>query len=116
MPTNYTTVEAYINSYPAAIKKLLQQMRQLVLSTAPHLHEGISYGMPAYKLNKKPIIYFAAYKHHIGVYALPNAHTAFATALQPYKQGKGSVQFPFSTPLPVNIITAMILHNLAKLQ
>src|SRR5690554_7664798 len=64
--------------------------------------------MPAYKLNKKPLVYFAGYKNHIGFYATPTGHLEFAKELSKYKQGKGSVQFPLDEPLPVNLIERII--------
>ncbi len=49
--------------------------------------------MPAYKLNGKPLVYFAGYENHVGLYATPSGHAAFEKELSEYKQGKGSVQF-----------------------
>ena len=60
--------------------------------------------MPAYKLNGKPLVYFAAFKNHIGFYATPSGQDAFARELSLYKQGKGSVQFPLDKPIPLNLI------------
>ena len=56
--------------------------------------EEFSYAMPAYKYNKKPLVYFAAFKEHIGIYVTPQTHERFKEELAKYKQGKGSVQFP----------------------
>jgi uncharacterized protein YdhG (YjbR/CyaY superfamily) len=67
--------------------------------------------MPAYKFNGKPLMYFAAYARHIGIYATPCSHEAFADELAAYKQGKGSVQFPLDRPLPVALIRRMIEHR-----
>jgi uncharacterized protein YdhG (YjbR/CyaY superfamily) len=67
--------------------------------------------MPAYKYKGKPLIYFAGYQHHIGLYATPQGHEAFARELSLYKQGKGSVQFPLNEKLPVELITKMILYR-----
>ena len=76
--------------------------------------------MPAYKTNGKPLIYFAAFKNHIGLYATPSGHTHFADALSQYKQGKGSVQFPNEQPLPLDLIAEIIAfrveENASKMQ
>ena len=64
--------------------------------------------MPAYKLNKKPLVYFAAFKAHIGFYATPSGHEAFKEELSKYKQGKGSVQFPLDQPIPYDLIVRMV--------
>lgn len=81
----------------------------------PSASEGFSYGMPAYKFKNKPLVYFAAFKEHIGVYALPSTHIAFDEALSAYKRGKGSVQFPHDQPLPMDVIGAMIEFNADKI-
>lgn len=60
--------------------------------------------MPAYKLNKKPLVYFAAFKNHIGFYASPSGHSEFSKELSKYKQGKGSVQFLVNKPLPLDLV------------
>lgn len=74
----------------------------------PDAEESISYGMPAYKLNGKALVYFAAFKNHIGFYATPSGHSEFTMELSKYKQGKGSVQFPLDKPLPSGLITKIV--------
>ena len=104
-------VDAYINQFDEEIKHRLEMMRQLVRQEAPDASESIAYGLIAYKLNKKPLVYFGAFKNHVGFYATPNGHEAFANEFAQYKQGKGSVQFPNSQPLPVGLIKKVILHR-----
>ena len=112
-----TSVEAYIAGFPEGIQNVLQQVRSAIKAAAPEAVEGIAYGMPAYKLNG-PLVYFAGYKSHVGFYATPTGHAAFAEALSKYKQGKGSVQFPLEEPMPLDLITTMVKfrveENLAK--
>lgn len=102
------SVEKYIELYPAEVQVILNKIREIVLSIVPEAVESISYGMPAYKLNKKPLIYFAAFKNHIGLYATPDGHKAFEKELAGYKQGKGSVQFPLNQELPFELITEIV--------
>lgn len=101
-------VSSYIASFPKEVQTILLSLRKLVLDTAPEAIESFAYMMPAYKLNGKPLVYFAAFPKHIGVYATPSSHSAFAQQLKKYKTGKGSVQFPLSEPLPLDLIGAMI--------
>jgi uncharacterized protein YdhG (YjbR/CyaY superfamily) len=54
------------------------------------------------------LVYFGAYKNHIGLYATPGGHSAFADELSGYKQGKGSVQFPLNQPLPLDLIARIV--------
>lgn len=107
--------EEYIAHFPADIQTRLISLRNLVKETAPEAVEGISYGMPAYKLNGKPLVYFAAQKSHFGFYATPNTHEAFTKELSHYKQGKGSVQFPFDEELPMDIIKKMVSFRVKEL-
>ncbi|MEZ4793496.1 MAG: DUF1801 domain-containing protein [Gelidibacter sp.] len=101
-------IEDYINSFPEAIQEKLRQIYEIILSEAKDAEQSMSYGMPAFKTNKKPLVYFAGYKHHIGFYATPTGHGAFASELSKYKQGKGSVQFPLDEPLPVDLIRRIV--------
>ncbi|MBL7941222.1 MAG: DUF1801 domain-containing protein [Flavobacteriales bacterium] len=101
-------ITAYIASFPATAQRYLKQLRKLIAENAPDAIETISYGMPAYKLNGKPLVYFAGYVHHIGFYATPTGHAAFKKELAGYKTGKGSVQFPMDESLPTALIARMV--------
>ncbi|MFD0989344.1 iron chaperone [Mariniflexile jejuense] len=108
MNTTIETVDDYINNFSSEIQEKLNTIRKIILDNALDVVESISYGMPAYKTHKKPLVYFAAYAKHIGFYATPTGHIAFAEELKGYKQGKGSVQFPIDAPLPFDLITRIV--------
>ncbi len=118
MNADYKNVDEYIKSFPEAVQKLLVQMRSAIRKAAPDAEEGFGYGMPAYKLKGKPLVYFAGFSRHIGFYATPTGHAEFAAELSEYKQGKGSVQFPIDEPLPLELITKItkfrVAENIAK--
>lgn len=105
MEKGFKDIDAYISGFPDETQALLRQVYTAVRSAAPDAQEGISYGMPAFKLNGKPLVYFAAFARHIGFYATPTGHQEFAAELSRYKQGKGSVQFPLDEPMPLDLIT-----------
>ncbi len=105
------SIDEYINAHNGDVKMRLIQLRHLVVTCSPDAVESIAYWMPAYKLNKKPLIYFAAFDHHIGVYATPSAHESFVKELAWYKQGKWSVQFPYDQPLPIDLIEKIIMFK-----
>lgn len=109
-------VESYIRQYPEPVQDILVKIRELILTIAPEANEQLSYGMPAYKLNGQPFVYFAAYKHHIGFYATPNTHESFQSVLSKYKQGKGSVQFPLRQVIPFDIIEKMIQFRVNEIR
>src|SRR5665213_333174 len=101
-------MDAYFTAFPENVQKVLEQIRVAIKEAAPAAKEIISYGMPAFKYKGSVIIYFAGYKNHIGVYATPSGHAAFAKELSIYKQGKGSVQFPLDKPVPLNLISRIV--------
>ena len=107
-PKNFESVEEYISSFPVNIQIILSKIRSLIKIHAPEAIESISYGMPAYKTFKKPLVYFAAQKKHIGFYATPSGHIEFKEELRKYKGGKGSVQFPLKQEIPYDLIVRMV--------
>ena len=101
-------VEEYINNQPEEIRPILDRIRELILLIAPDAREKISYAMPGYTLYGKPLVYFAAQKKHLGFYATPTGHERFVDQLSPFKQGKGSVQFPYNKPIPYDLIEDIV--------
>lgn len=110
----FANVDEYILEFENETRERLISVRKLIRENAPEAVESISYGMPAYKVNGKPLVYFAGYKAHIGFYATPTGHKAFEKELSKYKQGKGSVQFPLNEPLPMKLIKEIVLFRLAE--
>lgn len=104
-------VDAYINQFDGEVKKRLLKFRELVQAEAPEAEEGIMYGLVGYKLNQKPLVYFGGFARHVGFYATPNGHEAFAKEFANYKQGKGSVQFPNDQPLPIDLVKRVIRYR-----
>jgi len=107
MKMTFKDIDQYIATQIPEIQTLLGQMRQTIKEAAPEAEEVISYNMPAFKYHGM-LVYFAAYKNHIGFYATPTGHSEFKEELSVYKQGKGSVQFPFTHPLPLDLISRMV--------
>ncbi len=115
--TQVKTVDEYIASFPKNVQDILEQLRCVIKESAPLAEETISYRMPAFKLNGN-LVYFAAYKNHIGFYPTPSGIVAFKKDLSPFKQARGSVQFPIDTPIPFDIIRKIVHYrvneNIAK--
>ena len=74
----------------------------------------ISYGIPTFKLNGRYLVYFAAWKNHIGFYPMPSGAKAFKKELSVYKQGKGSIQFPLDKPIPYDLISKIITFRVRE--
>jgi uncharacterized protein YdhG (YjbR/CyaY superfamily) len=109
-------IDKYIASFPPEVQERMNQLRALILEIAPEAEEIMAYAMPAYKTNRKPLVYFAGYKNHIGFYATPTGHEQFKAELSAYKQGRGSVQFPLNKPLPLELIREMILFKFNEIR
>ena len=105
--TKPENVDVYIASFQPEIQQLLQQMRATITEAAPQAKEVISYGMPAFK-TESMLVYFAAHTKHIGFYPTGSAIEKYKNELSNYKSAKGSVQFPFEQPLPLNLIADMV--------
>lgn len=111
---NFNSVEEYIHNFPVETQGILLKFRNLIFNLSSEVEEGISYGMPGYKLHGQPLVYFAGYKKHIGFYATPTGHEKFSEKLSLYKQGKGSVQFPLDKPMPWELIEEIILFRIEE--
>ncbi len=99
-----TTIDEYLQKAPSETVAVLQKIRETIHHAVPEAQEAISYGMPAFKLRGKTLVYFAAWQHHIGFYATPAGNEAFRKELSPYQGAKGSVKFPLDQPMPYNLI------------
>jgi uncharacterized protein YdhG (YjbR/CyaY superfamily) len=108
MMIHYESVDAYISAQAADLQPKLSQLRQTIKKAAPTVEESISYGMPAYKFEGKPLVYFGAAKKHIGFYALPSANQLFKKELADYDVSKGTMRFPLDQPLPLKLISTIV--------
>jgi len=100
-------IDEYIAGFPKDIQKMLEQIRATIKKAAPGAEETIKYAMPTFTLNGN-LVYFAAFKNHIGFYPVPSGMEAFEKDLSVYKSGKGSVQFPLDQPMPLGLITKIV--------
>jgi uncharacterized protein YdhG (YjbR/CyaY superfamily) len=114
---DYKNIDEYILSFPPETQKLLEQVRSVIKNVAAEAQETISYGMPTF-VYKGVLVHFAAFKNHLGLYALPSANEAFKEDLSKYKTGKGSIQFPLNEPIPHELIRRIVKfrieENIAK--
>ena len=105
--TEIADVDIYIAGYLKDTQKLLKQLRAAVKKIVPDVQEGISYQMPGYKFHGM-LLYFAAYRNHIGFYPGTGAILRYKKELSVYNSAKGSVQFPLDKPLPLKLIESIV--------
>lgn len=110
----YESIDDYIRSSPAEVREALEKMRAAVREAAPGAEEAIRYGMPSFRLHGRNLVHFAAFQHHIGFYPIPSGIEAFKKELSLYKQGKGSVRFPLSQPLPYDLVKKIVRFRVAE--
>src|SRR6266852_6244144 len=99
------SVREYVASKPKESRASLEAVRRAILKALPNAQEGLAYQMPAYTLNGVGVLYFAGWKSHYSLYPASDALVeAFAKELAPYERSKGTLKFPLSEPVPVNLI------------
>ena len=106
----FKTIDEYIETFPEDVQSILEKMRQTIRKAAPEAEEAISYQIPTFKLNGN-LVYFAAFKNHIGFYPTPSGIEAFKKELSPYKGAKGSVQFPMEKPIPYDLVKKIVVFR-----
>jgi uncharacterized protein YdhG (YjbR/CyaY superfamily) len=110
--THISTVDGYIATSAKEVQPILRKLRTTIRRAVPQATEFISYRMPAYKLNGM-IMYFAAFKQHIGVFPPVRGTATFVKAVKPYAGPKGNLRFPLAKPIPYSLI-ARIAKQRAK--
>jgi uncharacterized protein YdhG (YjbR/CyaY superfamily) len=103
--TDFKSVNEYIATKPKDVQAILKRVRSTIRKAVPAAEEGISYQLPAYKLNGVPLLYFAAWKKHYSLYPASDALVAaFKNELAQCELSKGTIRFPLSEPVPSNLI------------
>ena len=103
-PASPKDIDEYIAGFPAEVQEILQKVRMTIKKAVPEAEEAISYDMPTFNLRDQYLIYFAAYKKHIGLYPIPAGDEKFNQELSAYRAGKGTLQFPLGQPIPYRLI------------
>ena len=109
------TIDDYIEACPRNVQSILQRIRLIVQDAAPEAMEVISYRMPAFKLNGI-VIYFAAFKSHIGIFPPIKGDPKLLKALAKYAGPKGNLRFPLDAPIPYGLIKRVVSHRVKQLR
>ena len=103
-----STIDEYIAGFPPDIQEMLQNVRAAIKEAQPDAQETISYNMPTFTLHGQYLVYFGAYKKHIGMYPVPAGDAAFNAEVSAYVAGKGTARFPFNRPIPFDLIRKIV--------
>jgi uncharacterized protein YdhG (YjbR/CyaY superfamily) len=101
-------IDDYIAGFPREIQGILEKIRMTIRKAAPGAEEKISYQIPSFSLKGGYLIYFAAFKKHIGLYPAPRGVAEFKEALVRYQTGKGTMRFPLDKPIPFGLISKIV--------
>ena len=103
------SVDDYIAGFPDDVQRILRKIRDTVRAAAPDADESVTYKIPTFKLNGRPLFYFAAFKAHIGLYPMTAPVKAkFRKELSEYEQSKGTVRLPLDGPIPYGLIGRIV--------
>src|SRR5213594_947464 len=105
----FKTIDEYIETFPKDIQSILKGVRQTIKEAAPEAEEAISYQIPTFRLKGKYLVYFAAFKKHIGLY--PPSPKAFRKEVSPYEGPKGNLKFPIDKPIPLDLVKRIVLFR-----
>ena len=100
-------VDAYIATAPKSVQPMLNELRQVIKSTAPEAKERISYGMPTYEHHGR-VAYFAGYEGHVGLYGVAHVKSAHDDEVAKYLESQSTLRFPIGQRLPVALIRKLI--------
>jgi len=103
----FRTIDDYISTFPKNIQIILEELRQVIREAAPKAEETISYQMPAFRQNGI-LVWFAAFKNHIGFFPKVSAINAFKEKLSFYQTSKGTIQFPIDAPIPFELVKEIV--------
>lgn len=111
------TIDEYIKAFPPQVRSTLERIRRTVRAAAPEAIEVVSYRMPAFQLHGI-LLYFAAFKNHIGLYPPVSGDPKLVKAISPHAGEKGNLRFQLDKPIPYDLIRRIVLHrakqNLSK--
>ena len=102
-------VDTYIDGLPAEKQEPMRQLRATIRAAAPDADEVITYKMPGFKAHGSFFVSYDAFKQHYSLFPWNDEMVAeLGDAIEPYVKGRGTLQFPASKPLPLDLIRRVI--------
>lgn len=108
MPGAPSTIDDYLAAQPTDAADAIEEIRLRVHRIVPGVTEAIRYGMPTFLLDDRHLLYLGAWKHHIALYSIPPFDGPLQSAVADYRAAKDTLQFPFSRPIPFDLIDRIV--------
>ena len=110
-------IRAYIGRTPPDARRALRKIREIVHASARGAEEAFSYRIPGFRLDGRPLVWYAAFKTHCSLYPITgNIRRAHAAALKGFKTATGTVQFPLAKPIPVGLVRRLVKARIAEVR
>jgi uncharacterized protein YdhG (YjbR/CyaY superfamily) len=103
-----STVDGYVAALPDEVRARMDALRRVLRSVVPDVEETISYAMPTFVLDGRPLVHVAAWKHHIGLYPLPPLDATLEREVAPWRGAEDAMTLPHTEPLPVDLVERVV--------
>jgi len=110
------TIDKYLAGVNADHRNVLKKVRRTIRAVAPKAEECISYGIPAFRLDGRSLLFFGAWANHCALYPGSSAMLKkFRNDLRDFQTSKGTIRFSAGKPLPVSLVKKLVKARVAEI-